>query len=303
MTTCFLSEGLWPELTRAIRRARGRCDVAVAYFGRGADRLVPLSAGSRLVVDASEQAVGSGQTYPPGLLRLMRRGARVFSLPNLHAKVFVAGSMAYVGSTNASSRSNSQLLEAAIKTDLPRAVTTARQFVRAHCLHELSPSVLRRLARLYRPPKIVGRRGRRAATSKAPALPRVFLAQLRPVDYSEREEAVAVRERPVAERRRQHGRRYTLDEFIYYSSPFEVGDLVVQVTNQGSGKFLVTAPGNVTHKKRMGPRQWMVFLECPVARRRPVRSVARLIGQTQKRLRRGGRVDPRLAERLLRVWQ
>ena len=94
MTTRFVSDGLWPALTREIRRARGRCDVAVAYFGQGADELVPLREGSRLVVDASEAAVGSGQTYPPGLLRLQRRGVRVFSAPRLHAKVFVVGNTA-----------------------------------------------------------------------------------------------------------------------------------------------------------------------------------------------------------------
>jgi len=48
--------------------------MAVAYFGKGASRLLPLTAGSRLVVDASECAVASGQTCPADLIKLVARG-------------------------------------------------------------------------------------------------------------------------------------------------------------------------------------------------------------------------------------
>ena len=49
--------------------------VAVAYFGKGASRLLPLKRGSTLIVDMSRRAVGSGQTMPLTLtLRLQSGG-------------------------------------------------------------------------------------------------------------------------------------------------------------------------------------------------------------------------------------
>src|SRR5580704_12654880 len=152
MNATFLSRDIWPQLTKAARGSRRRCVVAVAYFGKGASRLLPLAKGSRLVVDASERSVGSGQTCPADLIRLVKRGVAVYSVPNLHAKVFVLGRTAYIGSPNVSNRA-------------------ARHFVEQNCLHELTPTVLKRLAKLYRPPLFPGgKRGkpRQAMTFKRP---------------------------------------------------------------------------------------------------------------------------------------
>lgn len=55
MSTVFLSNGIWPQLSVAACGSRRRCAVAVACFGGGAGRLLPLAQRSRLIVDASEQ--------------------------------------------------------------------------------------------------------------------------------------------------------------------------------------------------------------------------------------------------------
>jgi hypothetical protein len=136
MTTEFLRDDIWTELTQAVEGSRRACLAAVAYFGMGASKLLPLPAKSRLVVDASDGAVGSGQTCPADLLKLLDRGVILYSVPNLHAKVFVVGNTAYVGSTNVSIRSANQLVEATLRTTEPEAVQAARDFVQQHCLHE-----------------------------------------------------------------------------------------------------------------------------------------------------------------------
>ena len=87
MSTILVSQGIWPTLTKTVRGSRQRCAVAVAYFGKGARHLLPLSKGSSLVVDASERSVASGQTCPADLLTLVKRGVVVYSVANLHAKV------------------------------------------------------------------------------------------------------------------------------------------------------------------------------------------------------------------------
>jgi len=145
MTTAFLSKGIWPQLTKAVRASPHRCEVAVAYFSAGASRLLPLAEGSRLVVDASERAVASGQTCPADLLKLVKDDVAVFSVSNLHAKVFLIGRSAYIGSANVSGRSASLLLEAVVRTNEHSAVRAARSFVRKCCVRQLTPKVLERL--------------------------------------------------------------------------------------------------------------------------------------------------------------
>ncbi len=310
MTTALLTRNIWPQLTKATRRASKRSTVAVAYFGKGASRLLPLAKGSRLVVDASERSVASGQTCPVDLMKLVKHGVTVYSVPNLHAKVFVLGRAAYIGSANVSSRSASQLLEAVIRTSELNTVRAARKFVEHHCLHQLTPRVLQHLAKLYRPPRIPGGkpgRHRQAMTSKRPTLPRVLLAQLHLEDWSDRDQALHDDAMVVAKKRRQHPRSFDLDSFRQTGKcPYQRGDVVIQVTNQGTNGTFVIPPGNVLHVRTRRDRNRQVsfiYLECPNRRRRQIKPLARTLGCTKKRLLRNGVVrDSSFAQALLNTW-
>lgn len=311
MTTAFLSREIWPQLTKSVRGSRQRCAVAVAYFGAGAGRLLPLTKGSRLVVDASERAVASGQTCPADLQKVVKRGVAVYSVPNLHAKVFVVGRVAYIGSINVSSRSASHLVEAAIRTNEPSVVRAARQFVLEHCTYELTPTVLKRLAKLYRPPQVPGgKRGKRRVkeTSQHPTLPRLLLAQLKlVVSWSERDQKSHDSGLTVAKKRREHPRSFELEGFrLAGKCPYVRGDVVIQVIDEGNGRVLMAPPGNVLHVRTRlyGNRQVsFVYLERPARRRRQVKTMAQALKCTQKRLCRDGVVrDGAFAQDLLTIW-
>jgi len=310
MTTTFLSQGIWQQLTRAARGSRENCAVAVAYFGKGASRLLPLGKGSRLVVDASERAVGSGQTCPAELIKLVKRGVAVYSVPTLHAKVFVLGRTAYIGSANASSRAASHLVEAVVRTTERNTVRTARRFVQEQCLHEMTPTFLERLAKLWRPPLVPGgKRGRRRqrATSLRPTLPRLHLAQLHLEEWSERDYTMHDTGMSVAKKRREHPRSFELESFRYAGKcPYQQGDVVIQITDEGSSGVLVTPPGNVLYvRSRQDGRKLLsfVYLERPARRRRQVKLLARALGCTQKRLHRNVLVrDSSFAQALLNTW-
>ncbi len=311
MSTTFITQSIWPELTKEVRRSPQHCAVAVAYFGAGASRLLPLPKNSRLVVDASERAVASGQTCPADLIRLVKRGVKAFSVPNLHAKVFVLGRAAYIGSANVSSRSASQLIEAVVRTTESGAVRAARQFVREHCLHELTPSVLTRLAELYRPSQVPGgMRGKRNPkdTSRRPSLPRLLLAQLERQDWSERDQALHDKALAVAKRRREHPRTFEMDSFRHTGQcAYQRGDVVIQVIDEGGGRVLVTPPGNVLHvrtRRHRNRQVSFVYLEHPARRRRQLKVMARALGRgAQKRLRSNGVVrDAAFVRALLNTW-
>ena len=108
----LITETPWAALTRAVKKSPDKCQVAVAYFGQGASKLLPLRKGSVLVLNFSEGNIKSGAVCPAEVLILIKKGVEVHSVENLHAKVFVIGQSAYVGSTNVSKGSAGILIEA-----------------------------------------------------------------------------------------------------------------------------------------------------------------------------------------------
>lgn len=309
MSTVFLSQGIWPEITKTVHASRKRCFVAVAYFGGGSSRLLPLPKGSLLVVDASKRAVASGQTCPADLARLLNRGVIIYSVPNLHAKVFVVGRTAYIGSANVSKNSAEELIEAVVRTTEPGVVSTARQFVIDHCLHELTPAVLKQLAAIYRPPQVPGGgKGRPRDTSSRPTLPRLLLAQLEREDWSEREQQLHDKGLVVAKKLRKHPRSWVMDDFRQTGKcRYVVGDVVIQVTNEGNGRVMVTPPANVIHvlppRREGNTTVSFVYLERPDRNRRQLKSLARALGCTRAELGRDRVIrNPDFKQALLKAW-
>ena len=262
------------------------------------------------MVDASDGAVKSGQTCPADLLKMVGRGVTVYSVPNLHAKVFVLGRTAFIGSANASNRSASQLVEAVIRTTDPDAVGAAREFVSGLCLHELTPEVLKRLDKLYVPPRIAGgKRGKKAPRESVPSptLPRLFLAQLERERLSESEQAIHDAGLPIAKKRRQHSRGFELETFwVTGKHPYEPGDVVFQVVDEGKGNLLVSPPGNVLYVRSRwsGTRHLaFVYLERPSRNRRHLTLLARALHCARKRLKHDGVIrDKVLGRALLNYW-
>jgi hypothetical protein len=299
---------VWRRITAAAKASNKPAYVAVAYFGKEASRLLPLTRGSRLVVDASEHAVKSGQTHPADLKRLVRKGVRVYTLANLHAKIFVFGSKAFVGSANASRRSSSALIEAIVVTTDKSAVKAVRALIERHCLQPLGPEELDRLQSMYRPPHLppesrrVGPRARRRGT--APTLRPLRLVQLWHHDPPEGSEAAAKAGRAAARREMTRPRAHDLDEFHWdWACPFQRGDVVVQIVNEGGGRRMVSPPGNVinvTKWARGNGRRTFVYLELPRRPRTELKRLARRIGRgAQKRLLRGGKASADFAHDVL----
>lgn len=93
------------------------------------DSAIHFKNGDTLIVDASEGAIKAGLTSAAVLSRAVQKGAEVFSLPNLHAKVYVFDGTAIIGSSNTSISSAYRLLEAAVITDEPSVTSAARKLI------------------------------------------------------------------------------------------------------------------------------------------------------------------------------
>lgn len=142
----------WTAISCAARKSKQPSHVAVAYMGQRGDALLPLIADSRLVVDASLSSVRGGITHPGALLKLRKRGVRVFSSPLLHAKVFAFDSVGFVGSTNASTRSRDHLSEAVVRVKDAPTLADIRNYVDGLAVDELTKSDLEWLRKQYSPP-------------------------------------------------------------------------------------------------------------------------------------------------------
>lgn len=312
MPTELLCDGVWGRITKAVTAAKQPCQVAVAYFGKGASRQLPLPKGSRLVVNASDAMVKMGATCPEDLIAMHSRGVRIFSEPTLHAKVFVVGRAAFIGSANVSKNSANVWREAVIRTTQSSVVRAARAFVEGFRYMELGPEALEKLKEIYHPPTDFGvPRGKRQPSRRKPGatLPRLFLVQLKDVQYSEDEQERADHGRVKANKFRKHPRAWKQEEFRWIGkNHFKRLDKVIQIHTDNAGKVLISGPGTIygvdPPKKLKGKLVSFVYLERSDHRRRSVQSVAKLIGCPVKRLLANRMVRQRnFAERLMDVLE
>lgn len=307
MKTTLIAGDVWPQLSAAAKSTTRPSYVAVAYFSEHASKLLTLRPNSWLVVNASRAAIQSGQTHPATLLKLVQRGVRVYSVSDLHAKVFVFGKRAFVGSANVSRSSSQSMIEAMVVTTERGAVTEARDFVSGLCKEELSPEFLRSLQKHYKRPHFTQAptRRRRRMSVRTPPL---RIAKLVLGDRPKEEAAIERAGRKAARAAREHGRGWELQGFRWGGvCPFKEGDYVMQAIDQGDGKRLVEPPGRVLKVAHARPRRGRaayVFLEVPKVGRRPsIATLAKRLGYgAKKALMRGGVPGRAFADRLRHYW-
>lgn len=108
--TRLISETLWDQV-KSVQRSGASTSAAIAYYSQD---LLLLEKGDTLVCDASFDSISSGKSSGKLLLKLHKKGVKIYSQPALHAKVACIGSSVLVGSANASLNSEKSLVEAAV---------------------------------------------------------------------------------------------------------------------------------------------------------------------------------------------
>lgn len=302
----LLTTTVWPDITRAAKKRPNGCKAAVAYFGSGASKLLPLKTGSVLVVDMSEAAVGSGRTSPAELLSLMKAGVEVHSVRNLHAKVFAFPRQVFVGSANVSHSSSDGLIEAVLSSGDRSVISAVRTFVDSLKGERISSERAKALLKIYKPPQF-GRAKRRIGTTIVPQHSTLWLVPLVIEPWENRALEEAGRGRPEARRRMQSTRTFRLDEFLWYGAQFaekaQRGHLVLQITKEHNHTF-VTRPGTITHIRKYqyhGKHRAIIFVEVPRGSRKlNLRRALRALGSAASELRKV-RSSPRVVRNLAKA--
>lgn len=308
MSTILHTKNIWPTIKEAAKQSKFRCFAASAYFGAGASKLLPLREGDCLVVNAGINAVSSGQTCPHDLIKLLNKGVNVYDSQKLHAKVFVIGRKAFVGSANVSNNSASNLDEAVICTTESKVVQAARDFIRSKCTFALGPEALKELCKLYNPPKIPAVRriklGKRISDSEWSG-PRVFISIVHREAWTDEEDSLYESALPMAKKKRNHIRGYELVGVPTNSRCMYLpGDRIIEVMEDDNGKKFMSCPGHfVFLKKKKRRRLEMYFYEHRTTIRKSIESVARRLGTSKKVLCQDGEIkDLKLVHRLMALW-
>jgi hypothetical protein len=254
MTNRLVTTDIWAKITATVKQKPSRCFVAVAYFGTGASKLLPLGKGSTLIVDMSQAAVGSGQTNPSEILKLVNRGVDVHSVENLHAKVFVVGEQVFIGSTNVSNSSAHGLVEADLQTTNRSVVAACRKFVRDLRGELVTPEHAKKMQKLYHPPKFGHGTPKPTNGGGQPTKHSPLWAI--PINWEEWDEADKAAEQealPTAKLKIESPTRFVLDEFCCAggSLPKRIKrrDLIIEVFDRGHGRKMVVPQARVIHVK------------------------------------------------------
>lgn len=284
---------------------------AVPYFGAGATGLLTLRAGNAVVLKFDRDAIGSGQVDPREVVKAIRRGVQVHHCSNLHAKVFVFGKTAVVGSSNVSHNSERQLLEACVETTDRKVVESAGRFIRGLLGDRIGLDFAQKMIPYYRPPKWPGKgvpRSRR--TKRTPAQSDLWWVSLvegpwEDADYEEEEKGL-----PTAKKAIKNPGAFEVKDFRWSGSQFSVGQRIIECTKTENRKVFVSPPSRVVSIRRYsskGRKRAIVYLERPrKQRRRKLTAVLKNLGSTAARLgapRRTKQIrDPELVYELGRLW-
>jgi len=245
--------GLWRRVRQLCRSYKNKIHVCVPYLGSGASRILKLSKGSVLVVNASDGAIRGGQTNPFEILKFIKKGINVYSFASLHAKVYIFGDTAIIGSNNVSSNSENNLMEAAIETTDNKVVSEAKLFIKHLLVDQITPQHAVNLTKIYTPPRMPG--GNRRKTGK-----QIWKNQDKPCwivaiyrNYDKDDRAVEKEEEPNAEKliNTEKYRIYSIgtsgknDPLYKYVN--EGQDIIVVDKTDGSRKAMVSPPSKIVH--------------------------------------------------------
>lgn len=225
-------------------------------------------------------------------MAFIKRGVEVHAVANLHAKCYVFGRTAIVGSANVSELSENRLVEAGFEVSDPAAVTSCREFVRGLAGDVVELEFARQQIRYYKPPQIpfAVPRGR---IDRRPRQTDLMAVALEEIDYDEADESAAERARSAASKEVQDTARFRLDEFRWSgrgSKALRKNTRVLMCTTDTRGRIRVTAPARILKIRRYrgarGTGRVMVVVEVrKYIREKPMAAVLRALGSVGRPIR------------------
>lgn len=266
------------------------------------------------MVKFDRETVGSGQVDPREVVKAIKKDVEVHSCSNLHAKVYVFGKTAVVGSSNVSQNSDRHLLEACVETTDKKIVASATRFIRGLLGDKVGLDYAEQMIPFYRPPmRLTNRRARSKGKKQKPAHSDLWLVSLVELDWQDVDYEQEEKGRPLAKKAIKNPRTFELECFQGTGSAisrYKLGQRIMQCVKTESGKVLVSPPSRIVSIRKYtvrGKKRAIVYLEVPKKyRRRHIDSVVRSLGSSAMQLGNPRRTkllrDPGLIYALGRLW-
>lgn len=270
----LINEDIWKTIPRIIKASK-HTDVVVAYLGTDGSQLLPLKKGDRLVVDMSIATVKAGATNPHEIEKLIKRGVKVFSRRNLHAKIIVTDKEVLTGSANVSKNSRDTLEEAAILTDDRIALQRAKKFIDQICTEPVLPKYLKECIKSYRPPRVGGKQvGTKGMSRRAKHAKLRIVSLIDYANFPENEIEAYEKSERKAEKLIKDKKQSVLDSFRWSHKPkmaddLEQGDWVIQCIEHEDKSISVHPPAQLilldhyVRDKKTGKERYIFHLESP----------------------------------------
>ena len=270
--------------------------MAVPFLGRNAVSQLPLRRGDVLVTRFDEETVRQGLVAPRAVVEFIRRGVEVHAVANLHAKVFVFGRVAVVGSANISNLSEQRLVEAACELTQPELVESCRAFVRSLRGEVVEIEFARRLIRYYRPPRgpfgeLSSQRKRRTVSRRVHQSDLVAVS-LTSTNYDEADELAAASAQKAARAILRSPDRFRLEDFRWTGQTPPVLRRYVRVLRctRNGRRTEIAAPARILqirrYKSARGTVRSIVVVEVrKYVREKSLSDVQRVLGVKARTLR------------------
>ena len=299
----------WKEIQK--HAGKQKSIVAVPFMGKDAAKMLPIPAGSILVTRFTPTSVKAGQVSPLEIIKLLKRGVKIHSYADLHAKVYVFGNRTFVGSANVSN-SSQRLAEACIETTNSKLVAQAKAFIQELTGDLVTLEQAKKMVSLY--PKdgerMYGFNSPSPKKRKHIAQPRsnVWLYSLiNTGDWPEEANSELDKVKPSIEKKIKRPKETQLREVLWQRKPlFAVGDWAIWRWKTPRG-FDFECPSKIIAIHAIPKtNKFLVFYDQPIdcaeltlAKLKPkMKGIA-----TEAELVKGGLVrNPDVAIKLLRAW-
>lgn len=279
----FTTTNIWKGITELVVNTKTPSLVAVAYFGIGGAKMLPLRKGSKLVVDASSESVKTGRTNPYELIKLYKSGVEIFSLPRLHAKSFVIGGHLIVGSTNVSNNSATKLNEAVFVSKDALQIRAAKSYINGLCREDLGYESLLLLCKIYN----TAPQNREDFIANGIPTSNVHVVNLEDYQMSDEQHVLHTKALNEAEKKVNTKRHY-IDFFTYdFPNKFDIGSKIIQVYQRGNRRYIFPI-GTIV--KIRSTQNGECFIYCEMPNDLKELPISKFEKNIQNRLKRNGRI-------------
>jgi hypothetical protein len=267
MKTKIITENIWEEITKEAILNPDKSIVAVAFFSTGATKLLPLTKGSTLIVNASERIVKSGQTNPNELITLLKKGVKIYNYENLHAKMYLIGEKLFIGSSNASNNSANGLKESMLVSTDKSILNEGKRRISELAINSLGLERLKQLKKIYKTPKFIG--GFPVSNSKTNIRTNeseIYVCKLVYKNYPKGSDEALENGKQKAKLKIEDSQHELLDFGWKNKIPFKIGDTVIQVIKRDDGDYDVLAPSTIIQIDKWSKNHSFIFVESPKKR-------------------------------------